>query len=99
MPVPGGVCSIVLGLRSRVGALGERGEGFVLLGCLQHSEDSPLGEEQPVPSEEGMKSPLLTSFPQPVWSGPGSDPSQETPGLSLTLVLHPRALCSLKTRH
>lgn len=73
--------------------------GLWLLGSLQHSEDSPLGEEQPVPSEEGVKSPLLTSLPQPIWSGADSDPSQETPGLSLRLVLHRQVLRSLKTRH
>lgn len=51
---------------------------------------SPSGEEPPVPSEAGMKSPLLTNLPQLVWSGAGSEPSRETPGLCLAVVLCPQ---------
>lgn len=43
-----------------------------------------------MPSEEGTKSPSVTSLPQPVWSGVGSDPSQGTPGRDLAVALPPQ---------
>lgn len=90
MPAPGGAPSSVLGPRWRVDALGERGEGLrgspAPCGTASAGGDSPSGEELPVPSEEGMKSPVSTSIPQPIWS----ELSQETPGLCLAVVLYPQ---------